>query len=155
MAGKISQMQPAEKLTLDALFEVVVQVAGTFKNRQVSLQTIKRDLELSTGSAYEIAVKHGFEGTEEEWLATLVGKSAYDIAVDQGFPGTQTDWISALGALYSVTPDVKGHVLVAGDTVGEWTPLDVPVVRALERLGFVVNDAGELVIDEGELTIRS
>lgn len=27
-------------------------------------------------SAYEIAVKHGYEGTEEEWLASLVGKSA-------------------------------------------------------------------------------
>ncbi|EJW20030.1 collagen-like protein [Paenibacillus alvei] len=26
-------------------------------------------------SAYEIAVKHGFEGTEEEWLTSLIGST--------------------------------------------------------------------------------
>lgn len=30
-------------------------------------------------SAYEIAVKHGFEGTEEEWLATLTVPYATDV----------------------------------------------------------------------------
>lgn len=29
-------------------------------------------------SAYEIALKHGFEGTEEEWLASLHGKDGKD-----------------------------------------------------------------------------
>ena len=28
-------------------------------------------------SAYEIAVKNGFEGTEQEWLASLNGKDGY------------------------------------------------------------------------------
>ena len=68
-------------------------------------------------SAYEIAVEHGFEGTEEEWLASLKGepgkdgatgadgadgapgadgKSAYEVAVDNGFEGTEAEWLESL-----------------------------------------------------------
>lgn len=65
-------------------------------------------------SAYEIAVEHGFEGTEEEWLESLKGetgpqgpqgtqgppgadgKSAYEIAVDNGFEGTVEEWLASL-----------------------------------------------------------
>lgn len=77
-------------------------------------------------SAYEIAVEHGFVGTEEQWLASLKGsdgapgrdgedghdgapgspgtpgtagadgKSAYEIAVDNGFPGTEIEWLMSL-----------------------------------------------------------
>ncbi|WP_036256500.1 lipoprotein, partial [Mesoplasma syrphidae] len=42
-------------------------------------------------SAYQIAVRNGFEGTEEEWLESLIGKegkSAYDVAKENGFKGT-------------------------------------------------------------------
>lgn len=155
MAGKISDLQLQPQLGLDTWFEVVVQVQGKLFNRRVDLATLKRDLELNNGSAYDIAVSHGYTGTEVEWLASLSGESAYDLAVDQGFPGTQEEWINALGALYSITPGVKGQVLVAGDTTAEWQSVDGPVLSALERLGFVVNDQGELVIDEGELSLRS
>ncbi len=48
-------------------------------------------------SAYELAVVHGFVGTEEEWLDSIVrGASAYDVAVEQGFVGTEADWIASL-----------------------------------------------------------
>lgn len=47
-------------------------------------------------SAYEIAVRNGFVGTEREWLNSLVGESAYDIAVQNGFRGTQADWLDSL-----------------------------------------------------------
>ncbi len=43
-------------------------------------------------SAYGIAVKHGFVGTEEEWLESLKGKtgdSAYDEAKKNGYTGTR------------------------------------------------------------------
>ena len=54
-------------------------------------------------SAYEIAVKNGFQGTEAEWLATLQGsdgkdgndltaKDLYDTAVENGFQGTYIDF---------------------------------------------------------------
>ena len=47
-------------------------------------------------SAYELAVKYGYEGTVQEWLDSLSGKSAYDIAVDNGYSGTEKEWASAL-----------------------------------------------------------
>lgn len=56
-------------------------------------------------SAYEMAVEHGFTGTEEEWLASLRGhdgadgsdgKSAYEVAVSQGYQGTEEGWLESL-----------------------------------------------------------
>ena len=50
-------------------------------------------------SAYSIAVQHGFEGTEEEWLASLQGedgKSAYQIAIEHGYEGTEEEWLASL-----------------------------------------------------------
>ena len=38
-------------------------------------------LNLGAITAYAIAKKHGFEGTEEEWLASLKGKDG-DIIID-------------------------------------------------------------------------
>ena len=56
-------------------------------------------------SAYEIAVRNGFEGTEVEWLESLKGQdgevaqkgeSAYEIAVKNGFEGTEEEWLESL-----------------------------------------------------------
>ena len=71
-------------------------------------------------SAYEIAVKNGFDGSEAEWLASLKGEqgkqgiqglqglrgeqglqglqglSAYDLAVKNGFEGTEAEWLATL-----------------------------------------------------------
>ncbi len=47
-------------------------------------------------SAYEIAVKHGYEGSETQWLESLKGESAYEIAVRNGFIGTETEWLESL-----------------------------------------------------------
>ena len=73
-------------------------------------------------SAYEIAVQEGFVGTEDEWLASLVGPqgvpgpqgipgeqgipgqtgpegprgySAYEIAVQEGYQGTEEEWVNS------------------------------------------------------------
>ncbi|MFD4973380.1 hypothetical protein [Streptomyces sp. NPDC058424] len=56
-------------------------------------------------SAYEVAVAHGFAGTEAEWLVSLVGPrgeqgiegaSAYEAAVDNGYKGTEPQWLASL-----------------------------------------------------------
>ena len=47
-------------------------------------------------SAYDIAVRAGFEGTEEEWLESLHGESAYKIAVKNGYTGTEEEWLQSL-----------------------------------------------------------
>ena len=53
-------------------------------------------------TAYEIAVKHGFVGTEEDWLASLKGENAqasftisdlYEAAVEAGFTGDFLDFV--------------------------------------------------------------
>lgn len=71
-------------------------------------------------SAYEIAVEHGYEGSETDWLASLHGAdgtngtngedgidgingndgadgaSAYQIALNNGFEGSETAWLASL-----------------------------------------------------------
>lgn len=49
-------------------------------------------------SAYEIAVKNGFEGTEEEWLKSLKGEKG-----DKGEPGGVT-------SVNGIAPDENGNV---------------------------------------------
>lgn len=53
-------------------------------------------------SAYDIAVKNGYKGSEQDWLATFKGQagqnglSAYQVAVQNGYNGTVGDWLSSL-----------------------------------------------------------
>lgn len=62
-------------------------------------------------SAFDIALSHGFVGTEAQWLASLIGPtgpegptgptgptgaSAFDIALSHGFVGTETQWLASL-----------------------------------------------------------
>lgn len=68
-------------------------------------------------SAYEIAVKNGFVGTETEWLASLNGKSAYEYAKAGGFTGTEAEFAAKLAGEYiktvnGVSPDENGNVAV-------------------------------------------
>lgn len=56
-------------------------------------------------SAYQIAVRNGYTGSESEWVASLKGekgengargadgKSAYEVAVDNGYSGTASQWL--------------------------------------------------------------
>lgn len=50
-------------------------------------------------SAYEIAVKHGYTGTEEEWAKSLVGNDgadAYEVAKAGGYQGSREAWLESL-----------------------------------------------------------
>lgn len=50
-------------------------------------------------SAYQIAVKNGYSGTEAQWVASITGvegKSAYEVAKETGYTGTKADWILSL-----------------------------------------------------------
>ncbi len=56
-------------------------------------------------SAYEIAVKNGYKGSETEWLESLKGesteygndgKSAFELAQQEGFEGTLAQWLDSL-----------------------------------------------------------
>lgn len=63
----------------------------------VCLLTLSACDELNGASAYDIAVRNGFVGTELEWLESLkIGSSAYQVAVNNGFIGTEADWLASL-----------------------------------------------------------
>ena len=53
-------------------------------------------------TAYSLAVKHGFKGTEEDWLKALVGpmgppgKTAYEYAVAGGYTGTEQEFATQM-----------------------------------------------------------
>lgn len=58
-------------------------------------------------SAYELAVDHGYVGSEADWLDSLIGPpgvdgdgrpgdSAYEIAKQAGFKGTREEWLQSL-----------------------------------------------------------
>ena len=85
-------------------------------------------------SAFEIAVEHGFVGTETEWLESLKGvdgkngadglpgrdeidgKSAYIIAVEHGFTGTENEWLQSLKGADGrdgITPDMSNYATKA------------------------------------------
>lgn len=89
-------------------------------------------------SAYEIAVKHGFEGTEEDFLAELRGKdglSAYETAVKYGFKGTEADFAKqmrssyVIGAISSESTSEEIEEAIGGyDNLLEAIQLGVPLV---------------------------
>lgn len=82
-------------------------------------------------SAYEIAVDHGFEGTEEEWLKSLEGKSAYDLAVDSGYTGTTEDLARALNAISSIPLTANSNITskddIPADGAGSYLLVDTTV----------------------------
>lgn len=50
-------------------------------------------------SAYQIAVKNGYTGTEAQWIASVTGvegKSAYEVAKTEGYTGTKAEWLTSL-----------------------------------------------------------
>lgn len=67
-AGKISAMDPAGPLSGDERFEAVQE------GKTVSVRLSRIFAKAKPGdSAYEIAVKNGFQGTKQDWLNSLKG----------------------------------------------------------------------------------
>ena len=49
-------------------------------------------------SAYELAVLNGYDGSIQDWLNSLQGKSAYEIAKENGYTGSEEEWTKTLEA---------------------------------------------------------
>lgn len=92
--GMISGMEPLNSITGEEFLEVIKREQdGSFKNYRLMVSKIRNNEGLS---AYEVAVRNGFQGTEVEWLESLKGKSVYQIAVDNGFTGTEEEYLESL-----------------------------------------------------------
>ena len=117
-----------------ALFAVCCILILLLKGLALYLGVGVRDGEngLNGKSAYELAVEQGYQGTEEDWLESLLGsdgadgKSAYEIAVENGYSGTEDQWISSLvGAPGTPGNDGKSAYELAVEngyegTLSEW-----------------------------------
>ena len=93
-------------------YEIVVDLCKVTKygSNETPVKVTANVLEWLKGkdgkSAYEIAVKHGYQGTEEEWAKGLTpnggvgggsnGKSAYELAVENGYQGSVQEWLKTL-----------------------------------------------------------
>ena len=93
-------------------YEIVVPLCSVTKygSNETPVKVTANVLEGLKGkdgkSAYEIAVKHGYQGTEEEWIKSLTpkggagggsnGKSAYELAVENGYQGSVQEWLKSL-----------------------------------------------------------
>ena len=125
-AGYVSEEKAAELLSdyssTTEVEEMVIQY----------VKTIPKGKDGDDGiSAYGTAVKHGFNGSETEWLESLKGipgdpggkgdpgepgkngKSAYDIAVENGFSGTAAEWIDSLKGPKGDPGDFQNHAILA------------------------------------------
>jgi hypothetical protein len=61
-------------------------------------------------SAYEIWLRHGHEGTEEDFLDSLKGKSAFEEACETGHWNPETD--GNIDTFYSVITNVWKPILI-------------------------------------------
>ena len=94
-------------------------------------------------SAYEIAVAHGYKGTEQEWLDSLKGDkgedglSAFNIAQLNGFQGTYVEWLKSLkgkdGA--SATADNAHQLLLQGNVWCESANVDDVLTAMIGNIG--------------------
>lgn len=91
-----------------------MSIKGNTETRESLVGNIHLLKKIPGYSAYEIAVKHGFKGTEEEWLVSI---SAYGIAVKLGFEGTVEEWIASLKGEKGDIGNVEFHGGI--DALGE------------------------------------
>lgn len=83
---------------------LIEQLKSQGKDYNVGVATVTPKDGKPGESAYDIALRHGYKGTETEWLISLVGAnktgepglSAYQIAVLNGFSGSQAEWLASL-----------------------------------------------------------
>lgn len=98
---------------------------------------VNETLSISKGdkgeSAYEIAVEHGFSGTEEEWLVSLHGKdgidgtdgkSAYESAQEGGYAGTEQAFYDDLATVGNKVTEVEDQPIKKIDALS--SPMTVP-----------------------------
>lgn len=76
-----------------------IKCDNTNRRERITFNQIQFIRDITPNDAYQIAVKRGYQGTVDDWLASLKGdpgKDAYQIAVCQGFTGSRDEWLESL-----------------------------------------------------------
>lgn len=121
---------------------------------------------LAGASAYQIAVGNGFNGSEAQWLASLVGPkgdtgntgaagqegldgaSAYQIAISNGFTGSEAQWLDSLHG-QDGTDANTGNFIFSEDSISTNGDMTIGVngvpgiINLNAYLGAVVNTSPE------------
>lgn len=75
-------------------------------------------------TAYGLAVKNGFQGTEQEWLESITGppgppgRSAYEYAVAGGYTGTEAEFALQMGrelTVAKISAAMQAHMTATGN----------------------------------------
>lgn len=127
-AGNAADSEQAAKTAAESADQSAKAAAESAKKAEQAAGNVK-----DGASAYEVAVANGFEGTEAEWLESLIGpqgatgatgatgkdgtdgKSAYEYAVQGGYAGTEEEFAALLaegGGGVNVTAEVGQTILV-------------------------------------------
>lgn len=101
-------------------------------------------------SAYELARKNGFEGTEAEWITSLQGvdgKSAYEYAKESGYTGTEEEFYQKLTEDCIPTPSTA----TVGQTIAVKTVDDSGKPTEWEAVDITPTDPDALASLSGQV----
>ena len=94
--GQITNILLSDQDPSENYIEIGSESSGSKIVETVYFDDIKYIRDITVNDSYQLAVKHGFEGTIDEWFESLAGDSAYEIAVKKGFEGTEEEWLENL-----------------------------------------------------------
>jgi hypothetical protein len=98
----------------------------TSRRERILFYQIQLIKDITPNDAYRIAVKHGFSGTVDDWLASLKGErgySNYELAQQAGFTGTLREYLDSLKGEQGIQGKSAYEVAVENGytgTVDEW-----------------------------------
>lgn len=109
-------------------------------------------------SAYQVAVLNGFQGSEQEWLASIKGdkgdegKTAYEYALEGGYVGTEEefviDFVNSMNANLSYSK-ISEVTLLADKWVGETSPYS----QVVDIVGSTINSQVDLTPSVAQLAV--
>lgn len=98
-------------------------------------------------SAYEEAVRLGYEGTEDEWIKSLEGDSAYQLAVSKGYTGDLDSWLTSLNGKPAYQNALDGGFV---GTEEDFNKSLASIGNINEILDFINGDGGDANDNTGE-----
>lgn len=89
-------------------------------------------------SAYKSAVKHGFEGTEKEWLESLKGEPGHtpERGSDYWTPEDKQEIFDAVNAIGANVLSVAADKTLSAEDVGKLLRVDAAAVITVTNLGI-------------------
>ena len=114
------------------------EISGSVSARDILVGTILNPEKIYGKSAYEIALMHGFKGTEEQWLASLTANKDMIMAVVE----------EALKK--AAKPALIGEVTLLAD---KWVGEDSPYSQVIEVAGVTENSQVDLTPSVEQLEI--